>query len=205
MSTSTPAKPDPKNHEVLLVGVRLSYPNLFKPMKSKDRPDEPGKFSASFILDKEKDKVQIAAINAKINAILAENNKGAKIAPDKLCLRDGSFKPDKEGYSDAVVFITASNARRPRVVDKKSVRDANGKFVDIEPGDPRIFGGCYVNAVVRLWWQDNKEGGKRVNGSLESVQYVKEGEPFGSAPVDADEAFADVPDDEDAVDPALLD
>lgn len=186
-TTATPVE-DPKKYQLILANVRLSYPHLFVAQKSKDKPEDPGKFSASFLLDKEADKVQIATIKTKIEALLKEKNKGAKLAPNLLCLRDGDeFKPDAEGYA-GMMFITSSNGKRPSVKDKATVRDAAGKLVDIPAGDPRIFGGCYVNVVLNLWFQDNTNG-KRVNASLESVQYVRPGDAFGTPPVDADEAF----------------
>ncbi len=202
MSTQTPAPAkqiDP--NQVRLIGVRLSYPNLFVARKGKgDKKEGTAKFSASYLLDKKKDAVQIASVQKVIDAILLEKNKGVKLAPDKICMRDGSFKPGADGYGDDIVFITSSNSKRPRVVDKNSVKDALGKLVDITEESGRIYGGMYVNATIRLWWQDNEEGGKRINASLEAIQYYKEGERFGADPVDVDDAFDGIEDaQEDAI------
>jgi hypothetical protein len=54
--------------------------------------------------------------------------------------------------------------------------------------DEVIYAGCYVNASVDIWIQDNNFG-KRVNGNLHGVQFVRAGEPFGAGDVDALEDF----------------
>lgn len=176
-----------KQIQVKLIGVRLSYPNLFVP-KGFNEEDTNPKYSASFILDDVKDAKQIATVQAAIDQLIAENKLG-KLPPDKKCLRSGDTK-DKAGYGDGTHYVSASNTRKPQVVDT----NINGRS-PLDKDDSRIFGGCYVNAVVNLWVQNNKYG-KRVNASLEAVQYARPGEPFGAAPVDADDAFGSIPDDD---------
>ena len=59
-----------------------------------------------------------------------------------------------------------------------------------------IYGGCWVNILVRPWFQNNKYG-KRVNAGVVAVQFRKDDEPFGSGRIsddEIDEAF--VPDEE---------
>jgi len=64
--------------------------------------------------------------------------------------------------------------------------------------DNRIYAGCYVNAIVVLWAQNNNYG-KRINANLLGVQFVADGSPFGdggtSAGVDDFDAFGDNGDD----------
>jgi hypothetical protein len=47
-----------------------------------------------------------------------------------------------------------------------------------------------VNAVIRIWFQDN-EHGQRINASLEAVQFLRKGEAFGATQIDVDDAFDD--------------
>jgi hypothetical protein len=63
--------------------------------------------------------------------------------------------------------------------------------VELAEDDGVLYSGCYVNMTVTLWTQDN-EYGKRVNANLRAVQFVKDGEAFGVAPVDAEEEFDEV-------------
>lgn len=104
-----------------------------------------------------------------------------RLKPDKFCLRDGEDE-EYDGYEDAW-YLTARNRNRPKVID------ADGKTTLVEE-DGRPYSGCYCNVWVRIWVQDN-EFGKRVNASLEAVQFVRDGEAFaGAAPI-PDEEFED--------------
>ena len=160
---------------------RLSYPHLFVPQPPMEgsAPDALPKYNARFMVTEEDQ----AIVEAGINAILAEKFPTKVPAvftdPAKRCLRQD---PETKGW-----YVAASNVNQPRVIDRSRQ--------DIAPNAGIPYAGCYVNAVVRLWVQDNKYG-KRVNASLEAVQFVKDGERFGHAPVDVDEAFPDLGDDD---------
>lgn len=169
--------------QVILTNVRLSYPHLFT-AKAAQGSDK-AKYSASFLLDKGKDAKQIKSLQAAIDGMLAEKFKGKKLPADKICLRDGDSKED-ENYAGKF-FINASNDKRPQVVD----RDKTPLAAD----DNKPYAGCYVNAVIRLWAQDNQYG-KRINASLEVVQFHKDGEPFGAPAVSLD-VLPDIADDDE--------
>ncbi len=173
-------------NQIHLKGVRLSYPNLGE---AKGFQGSEPKFSATFILDKEKDADQIKEIKAKIAAMVATDFKGKSPGPDKICLKDGTSKGDSEGYGEGVMYISASNKRKPALVDQKRN--------PIDKDDPRIFGGVYVNAVVNIWKQDNQYG-KRINASLEAVQYARTGDAFGNAPMNVNNVFEELPDETDS-------
>jgi hypothetical protein len=174
------------NITVKLRNVRLSFPALFE---ARAMDGGTPNYSAAFLLNKKTDAAQIKALTDAINEHLKLKNKGGKLPSNKVCLRDGSEK-EFDGYGDAVMYVSASNARRPLVVDLQ------GNPLVAEDGKP--YAGCYVNANIDVWWQDNKYG-KRVNASLRSVQFVKDGESFGAGPLDATKEFDDV----DAEDSAL--
>lgn len=180
------------NVEVKLVDVRLSFPALFKAeVNENEDGTKTKKFKASFLLDK-KTKVGKANIRAVEEAIEqakeAKWPKGApKLKDSKLCLRDGD-QEDWDGYAGNM-YVSAGNSKRPKVVnkDKSPLTEEDGV----------IFAGCRVNAIIRVWAQDNKHG-KRINASLEAVQFYKDDEAFsGYKPVDTDEAFDDFSDEDD--------
>jgi hypothetical protein len=81
----------------------------------------------------------------------------------------------------------AGTTRRPTIIDRDKT-----PLVE-EDGKP--YAGCYVNAVVDLWYSDHPKGGKQVLGNLLGVQFAKDGEPFGSGAVDVDDEFDDLDDD----------
>lgn len=163
-----------------LQNVRLSFPALFIP-KSFDDTQEP-KYSAVFLLDEDKNSDDIANIRAAIDVVLLEKYTSPKNIPKgvKKCLRNGEEKPDTDGYGPGIVFLSANSAKRVPVVDRDltPLTDDSGK----------PYAGCYVNASIRLWVQDNKWG-KRVNAQLRAVQFVQDGEAFGEKPVDVEEVF----------------
>jgi hypothetical protein len=189
--------------KVKLKNVRLSFAHLFKPQDPKPDKDtgkkgEP-KFNCAFLIPKKtpEGKALIAQIKKVADEVKAKKW-GAnipKLKPEKVCLRDGDLE-SYDGY-EGMVYVSASNAKRPTLVDKK--KDAKGKWVKlydpeadkiVNGGQSLLYSGCYVNAIVKLWAQDN-EHGKRVNASLELVQFLKHGETFGAAQADADDELDD--------------
>ena len=176
--------------KVKLTNVRLSFPALFTPEKNTNDNGEVRKsWKASFLMDKDKHADLIEQIEDTIEDVIADKwgKNPPKLKAEKKCLRDGDDE-DYDGYAD-MMYLSARSYSRPPVVDRD-----RSPLVE-EDGKP--YAGCYVNAVVHLWAQDN-DNGKRVNASLEAVQFVKDGDAFGRAPVDVDEEFDDIDDgDED--------
>jgi hypothetical protein len=166
--------------QLRLENVRLSFPDLWEAKKVGD--GEP-KFSAAFLLDKKEHEDLIAQCKTIAWAAAKEHFKDkAKdlIAKKKLTVffHEGSEK-DYEGYGDHNMYISASSKRRPVVMDRDKT--------PLVESDGRPYAGCYVNAVVRIWVQDNQYG-KRINAELMGVQFVRDGEAFGAAPL-GDDAF----------------
>lgn len=173
---------------IQLKNVRLSFADIFTAKAVNG--GEP-RFSANFLLDKVKDRQQIDLITSKINALIKEKLDGRKLAPDKVCLRDGDEK-EFDGFQGCY-YVSAANKKRPNVVDRDPT-------VPLTAEDGRPYSGCYVNAVVRLWAQDNQFG-RRVNASLEAIQFVRDGEAFGASRPAVTEMFdtVDVDDEESFV------
>ena len=166
---------------VKLSNVRLSFPALWTARKGPEATSK-AKFSGAFILNKKTNAKDIAAVQAVIAQIVKDEFKGK--APPKICLRDGSEKGDTNGYGPDVMFLNASSESRPQVVDRD--------MTPLVEEDGRPYAGCYVNATIRLWKQDNQFG-KRINAALRAVQYVTKGEPFGGDVVDVNKEFSALP------------
>ena len=161
--------------KIKLNNVRLSFPSLFR--KAVFNGEET-KFEATFLLDKDTQADKIAEIDNAVQAMIAENLKGAKLKADKICLKDGD-DIEYDGYANHM-SIKASNNKRPKVLD----RDKSQLTED----DNRIYAGCYVNAVIELWAQNN-QWGKRINANLLGVQFFKDGEPFSDGATASDDDF----------------
>lgn len=169
---------------ITLPNVRLSFPHLWTP-HAMEEGQEP-KFSATFLFDNTEHSVLLDKIDALIDRLALDEFK--KKVGFKRCLRDGNEKSELEGYGDGTTFLTAANKARPGVVDRR--------LNPIAEADGIIYAGCYVNATVRLWVQNNNWG-KRVNAQLRAVQFVKDGASFGAGPVDATQEFSALEDSDD--------
>lgn len=159
---------------IKMANVRLSYPSLFKTEKFGDQ--DTGKYAATFILDKKEHAETIKQIQLGINQLLKDNLKIKSLQPDRICLRDGDDTEKEENKGKWT--IKASTKRKPLVIDRDKA--------PVSEEDNLFYAGCYVNAIITLWPQDNKYG-KRVNASLEGIQYYGPGEPLGSSGLDVDE------------------
>lgn len=169
--------------KIKLQNVRLSFPSLFR--KATFEGTET-KYEATFLLHKEDHADVIAEIKKQIAAGIKENLKGAKVASDKIALKDG----DESGRDEYAGHYTlkAANAKRPKVIG----RDKSPLAED----DDVIYSGCYVNAVVDPWYQSNAYG-KRVNFNLLGVQFFKDGDAFESGSVADDDDFEEFEGDDD--------
>lgn len=185
--------------KVRLENVRLSFPQLFEP-KSINNSDP--KFSASFLYEPES---QAHKAMKKAMAVVAKEKWGEKAeevykqlkAKDRIAVHDAATKSDYAGYEEGLLFTNASTSVAPTVVDKDRTR------LTVAAGRP--YSGCYVNAVVDVWAQDNQYG-KRINASLGGVQFVADGERLaGGISVSEDdfEALGDA--EEETTDEELFD
>ena len=171
--------------KIKLNNVRLSFAQLFE-AKTVNGEGKPA-FSASFLINPKDPQVQM--INDAIDAVAkekwagkAEANLKVMRTGDKVCLHNGDLKANYDGF-EGMLFVSARNALRPLVVD-----------VDKSPltaQDGKPYSGCYVNASLELWAQDNNYG-KRVNATLMGVQFFKDGESFSGGGVASEDDFDDL-------------
>ena len=172
--------------KVQLRDVRLTFPNLFEP-KAVNGQGEP-KFSASFLFPRNHPQVGEIAKAVQEAATAKWGEKAPAMlqqlkAADKLPVHDGDAKSDYDGYAGNL-FINASNKVRPLVID--------GNRAPLTAADGKPYSGCYVNAIVAIWAQDNQFG-KRVNASLLGVQFVRDGERLAGGAVAAADDFEPIP------------
>jgi hypothetical protein len=167
---------------ILLRDVRLAFPNLWKASAPKGGGEEA--FSASFLMPK--NHKQIAEVQAAFKTLAKDKwaAKGESVyktleATGKLCLHNGDTKSDYEGF-EGNLYISARSKIRPSVFDQQRQ--------ELTQADGKPYSGCYVNASVELWAQDNNFG-KRINAQLRGVQFLRDGDAFagGGSAADADE------------------
>lgn len=189
-----------KNETIVkLTNVRIAFPNIFTAQAPKDGRDKAA-FSASFLMPPNHPDV------AKIRVAIAEAAKTkwgdrasailpSLIAGDKVCLHNGETKAQYDGYAGNM-FVSSRGYQKPIVLnnDKTPLTEADGK----------PYSGCYVNAQVAIWGQDNQHG-KRVNAQLRGVQFLRDGEAFGGGGVADVDDFDTVDDSADAEAPTAGD
>lgn len=180
-------------NKVRLEKVRLSFPDLFE-AKQFDGKGE-FKFGASFLVEPgsandKKVEAELARVStekwgAKGPAILA----AAKANPQKICYINGDLK-EYDGYAG----MKALSAKRE--VGKGRPGVYNRDTTPVSEEDGVVYAGCYVNASVEFWAQDNSFG-KAVRCTLVGVQFAGDGDAFsaGSKPEAEDFEVLDAPED----------
>jgi hypothetical protein len=164
-----------------LKNCRLAFPALFeaKQVNGEGKP----RFSAAFLMAA--DDPQVDAINDAIDrvatekwAVKAKTILGALRGKDAVALHNGDLKAQYEGF-EGNYYVSAGSLTKIMIVDhnKDPLTEADGK----------PYGGCYVDASVEFWAQDN-QWGKRINATLRWVQFRRDGDAFaGGAPASEDE------------------
>lgn len=177
---------------VLIENVRCSYPALFTPKED----DKGGKsYAVVGLMPKKSHKAAQELLTKMGKEVLEENKaafKGKKIAlaADRKFLKDGDLSGKEE--NEGMFTVSCREKKRP------SVRDKDKSVIDSSDAD-KIYGGCYVNILLRPWFQNN-DYGMRLNANLIAVQFVRDGEPFGEGRIseeDIDESFDDIEDGND--------
>jgi hypothetical protein len=168
-----------------LNNVRLAFPVLFdaETVNGEGKPE----FSACFQIDPADP--QVKAIEKAIEQA-AEEKWGAKAeavlkqmrAQDKVALHDGDLKSNYDGFQGNL-YVSARSTTRPLVID----RDKS----PLTERDGKPYSGCFVNASIEMWAQDNSYG-KRVNASLRGVQFLKDGEAFVGGGAASEDEFDDI-------------
>lgn len=177
-----------------LSDVRLSFPDLFTATQVNGQ-GEPS-FRAQFLMpagsalhkavQEEIERVAVAKWGAKAKAILAANEG----IPQKHCFIDGK-KRAYDGYEG----MWALSATRPEKKGPPLRYDSKKTLLDRDNGV--IYAGCYVNASVNFWCQDNQHG-KAVRCELLGVQFLRDGDSFGGGQKPNPDDFDDISEGADA-------
>lgn len=181
--------------KVHLKEVRLAFPKLFEAKAVGDGDNK--YFSAAFPIDPKSEnhtKLEEAVAAAakekwgeKWKSILETIREKGDIGYKHKPLKNG----EGEVYDGFQGMFSVNASRRedkgPVLVVDRVPKNADGSPNKLTAASGRPYAGCYVNAQVEVWAQDNKNG-KRINIELKGVQFVRDGDAFGSgAPASADD------------------
>ena len=166
---------------VMLKNVRLAFPVLkeaerFDPSNLKSEP----RYSANLLFSKENVALHnkcVAALHAAAEAKWPGKGAAAVkslMAGMKTALSDGDLKADKyDGFEGTwSISAHAKESTPPRLLDRDKT--------ELPRNNSKLYAGCYVNASVEFWAQDNAFG-KRINAQLRGVQFDADGDAFGGA------------------------
>jgi hypothetical protein len=155
---------------------RLSFPEVFRPAPSMEEGKDP-MYACTLIVEKDAD---LSALSAQIEKLIKDKWGNRPPHGLKRPIRDGSEKPNVNGFGAGVLFFTARTKRKPPVIDA-----AKAGITD----EAKVYGGAYGKLNVTPYVFD-KPTSKGVALALNGVQFIHDGEPFGSS-VDVDSVFAD--------------
>lgn len=178
--------------KIKLQDVRLAFAEIFTAKKFQGTGE--AAYSACLIIDPKKtrafdeagkpvkltDAIEAVAKDkwgGKAAAVLAEMRK-----KDNVCFRtEPKTNASGEVYDgfDGMYHISTRGKTRPLVIDRDKRQ--------LTAEDGVVYSGCYVNASLELWAQDNSYG-KRINATLRGVQFLRDGDAFvGGSPASEDE------------------
>ena len=188
---------------IYLSNVRVSFPNLVEPKITKnDNGSERAAWSADFIVAP--DSPQFKQFMHQYMTLATYKWKErtqtilGMIQSDRKsrCYGNGSEKINKttllpyDGY-EGNAYISAISNRQPQMIQPNgSPVDASNSMA-YQAIARSIYGGCYVNAAIRIWPQDNKHG-RGIRCDLVAVQFAKDGDAFGGGGADVTGMFGAV-------------
>lgn len=166
-----------KRERVVSPVARASFPSLAEPDSGREFSDDKYKITLLFPKTADLKTLKVAVASA------AREEWGADVDLKSLLLpfRDGSEKEDT--FYHEYVYITAKSSRKPGVI--------NMAKEPMNAGD--IYGGCFVRAnltpfpyttTVNVETPEGKVVSKEKKGisfALNSIQFVRDGDPFGGS------------------------
>jgi hypothetical protein len=180
--------------KVIIRGVRIAYAqglneakiNALAPAGAKPQ------YSSVFFVP-ETETAAVAAIQAAMwAAVSAKFGDKAALkwaqmqANNKLPLKNGNLKADKDGFAGNLYLSATSNeSQPPKLLDIFEDAPGSGRPAVLTRPQNRIYSGCYVNIEVNFWVYTNKAEG--VSCDMLLVQFAADGERFGGG-VTADES-----------------
>ncbi len=168
--------------KIILRNVRLSYEHIFTPTKFDDNQDQ-AKYSATFIIPKDHEDLPAlkrALFEAGQEEFPADFKPGNWPKGYTCGLKDADKDTDsndeilaeKNPDYKGCYIIEANSVQRPVAVNRKKAA--------VTEADGIIYSGCYVNASLGIAGYTYGKVKKGVKAYLNGVQFVADGERFGS-------------------------
>lgn len=168
--------------KIMLRNVRLSYEHIFTPSKFDESQE--AKYSATFIIPKDHPDLALvkrAMFEAGQETFASEFSGGSGWPRGFTCsLKDadkdtnsmGEILAEKNPAYVGCYILEANSTRRPVALDRRKAA--------VTEEDGIIYSGCYVNASLAAAGYTYGKVKRGVKCYLNGVQFVKDGERFGT-------------------------
>lgn len=175
-----------KSDTAIRIGeVRFSFPRVFTPAAVDDNSTK--KYSCSILISKD-NKEALKLIDAAVDAAArkgAEKFWSGKIPANiHKPLRDGDFDREDDPAYAGMMFLNASNTRKPGV----QVLEDGMRF---DATEDDFYPGCY-GAVTLDFYPYDKKGNRGVAVSLNNLIKLRDGDRLAGGGESADSAFSDL-------------
>lgn len=162
--------------QLLLLNVRIAYPDLYKAVPFKNDPKNTPRFGATILIPKDATDV-VEQLTAEINKVAKEKHKILKLPFADSCLQDGDEKTNAALHGNMVLSTyvypndKSQNGGAPQVLNRSKVAIK-------EDASNTPYSGCYCNIIFDLYAPNNW---KKVSAGLKVVHYIEVGgEPIGT-------------------------
>lgn len=169
---------------ILVKEVRASYPHFDKPWKGPTDEGKP-KFGIVGLMPKTR------AYASSQQLIMSEINKLCRLKQIELpdlnkFVRDGDTRPDKKAWVGHWT-IHANESDRPKLRGLgRDARTGRPKIITPEQAPEIFYPGCWVNILIKPWWQQNTHG-RKCNANLLAVQFVRDDDRLGEGRITEEE------------------
>ena len=189
---------------IFISSARLSFPHLSEPQRQVNAQTGKERVSYNCELLLPQDSPDFQKFMAQYGKLALEKWKDHAQAAMQLiqsdrksrCFGMGNEKVNKktyqpyEGYAGNV-YITAGRDTPPQIIQADGTAIDPNNSMAYQQLTRKLYGGCYVNAAVKIWLQDNSHG-RGVRCDLVAIQFAKDGDAFGEGTVDASSLFGAV-------------
>lgn len=185
---------------IFLSNVCLSFPHLVEPHASTEGGIK--KYSADLILSL--DNPALTQFMTRYAEMASQkwgehaNQVMTIIQADRKlrCYGSGAEKIDKKTFKpysgyDGKAYISANKDQAPQMIQQDGTSVDAGNTMAYQALARKLYGGCYVNAAVKPWLQENKHG-RGIRCDLVAIQFFQDGTPFGEGVADASSMFGAV-------------
>jgi len=188
---------------IMLSNVVLSFPHLIEPqVQKKDDGTDRRTWSADFIMDQTHPGyaqfMQQVAVIAQEKWKEHANQVLQFISADRKmrCYGSGAEKINKKTFQPydgyvGKVYITAISDKPPQVIQADGTPVDATNTMAYQMLTRKMYGGCHVNAAVKIWGQENKHG-RGIRSDLIAIQFAGDGTPFGEGAPDVSGMFGSV-------------